>query len=46
MISTNLEVIWERSAKIRPSDGCKGDAVPAVVDQWYDFHENTPSTAP
>ncbi len=25
--------------KIRPSDGCKGDGVPLVVDQWYDFHE-------
>ena len=22
-----------------PSDGCKGDAVPLPVDQWYDFHE-------
>jgi hypothetical protein len=25
--------------KIMPSDGCKGDAVPLAVDQWYDFHE-------
>ncbi len=26
-------------SKIRPSDGCKTDAVPLAVDQWYDFHE-------
>jgi len=25
--------------KIRPSDRCKGDAVPLAVDQWYDFPE-------
>ena len=25
--------------KIRPLDGCKGDGVPLVVDQWYDIHE-------
>ena len=26
-------------AKIRPSDGCKGDGVPLAVDQRCDFHE-------
>ncbi len=25
--------------KIMPSDGCKGDGVLLMVDQWYDFHE-------
>jgi hypothetical protein len=25
--------------KIMPSDGCKGDAVPLAVGQWYDFHK-------
>ncbi len=25
--------------KIRPSDGCKGDAVPLAVEWWYDFPE-------
>ncbi len=24
--------------KIRPSDGCKGDAVPLAVGKWNDFH--------
>ncbi len=26
-------------SKIRPSDGCKGDAVPLAVEQWYNFHK-------
>ena len=25
--------------KIMPSDGCKGDAVPLALGQWYNFHE-------
>ncbi len=25
--------------KIMPSDGCKGDAVPLAMGQWYIFHE-------
>ncbi len=25
-------------SKIRPSDGCGRDAVPLVVERWYDFH--------
>ncbi len=39
MISANLEVIWEMSAKIRPSDGCNGDTVPLAVELRYDFPE-------
>jgi len=26
-------------AKILPSDGCKGDAVPLAGERWYDFPE-------
>ncbi len=26
-------------SKFRPSDGCKGDAVPQAVGMWYDIHE-------
>jgi len=26
-------------SKIRPSDGCKGDAVPLAGERWYDFPE-------
>ena len=26
-------------SKFRPSDGCKGDAVPQAVGMWYDVHE-------
>ncbi len=26
-------------SKIMPLDGCKGDAVPLVVEQWYNFPE-------
>jgi hypothetical protein len=26
-------------AKIMPSDGRKGDAVPLAMVRWYDFHE-------
>ena len=26
-------------AKLKPSDGCKGDAVPFAADWWYDFTE-------
>ncbi len=25
-------------SKIRTSDGCGRDAVPLVVERWYDFH--------
>ncbi len=24
-------------SKFRPSDGCRRDAVPLVVERWYDF---------
>ena len=27
-----------RITKIVPSDGCGRDAVPLVVERWYDFH--------
>ncbi len=33
MISTNLDVIWEVSAKIGPSDGCGRDTVPLAVER-------------
>jgi hypothetical protein len=26
-------------SKIRPSDGCGGDAVPLAVERWYIFPE-------
>ncbi len=29
----------EPLTEIRPSDGCKGDAVPSAVVKWNDFHE-------
>ncbi len=29
----------DQTTKIRPSDGCKGDAVPLAVEQWYNFHK-------
>ena len=25
--------------KVRPSDGCKGNAVPLAVERWYKFPE-------
>ncbi len=35
-ISGNSSAPWR--AKLRPSDGCKGDGVPLAVERWYDFH--------
>ncbi len=40
-ISLNLDVIWGMSAKIMPSDGCKGDTVPLAVARWYSFGGGT-----